>query len=622
MCFTVATMKLNASQLSQLYSLLSTATARNYPAMLDKPYLSGKNKLTRPKLRGLLSVAALLILTACASPELAQNADGKAKSAPSEPSSINPEYPVRPFSKDTFYDLLVAEVAGTRGQLALALENYRRQALATRDPGVIARAVSTASYQKNNDALQELGILWAEVEPESMQARNMAFYAQAQRGNFSLAFEHAEFLLRQNNGKYMVLLPSYTAELDEVHRLHLLEQYIAGEQKYPDSRDLLLGKTLLLAQLARIDAALDTAHQILAKHPDDQPTRLIASQILHKAGRNEASIDELEQGLKHSPQSQQLQLQLVRFVAEKDLPLAIEKMTALAEQEPDNDKFKLALALLHRENHDAEPAKEIYRSLIGKGHLTSQAHYQLAVMAEQSQELDDALKHYRRVSSNDLFLQATIRISQILANRDQLNDARLYLHKLRLDHPNHTSAFYQIESQLLIEQQGHESAQALLDEGLAEHPDNIELLYSRSLVHEKLGNLAATEKDLRAIIERDTNNASALNALGYTLANRTERYDEALELIQRALAIKPNDPAIRDSLGWVLYKRGEYNEALGHLRAAMNTMPDPEVAAHLGEVLWATGEEEEARSIWQDAIDDNPSSEFLLNTLKRLNVQL
>ena len=590
--------------------------------MVDKPHLSGKNKFTRLNLRGLLSVAALLILAACASPERAQNAEGKAKSAPGEPSSTSPEYPVRPFPKDTFYDLLVAEVAGTRGDLALALENYRRQALATRDPGVIARAVSTASYQKNNDALQELGVLWAEVEPESMQARNMAFYAQAQRGDFSLAFKHAEFLLRQNNGKYMVLLPSYTAELDKEHRLHLLEQYSAGEQNHPDSRDLLLGKTLLLAQLARVDDALDTVHRILSDHPDDQPARLIAAQILHKSGRYEASIDELKQGLRHSPQSQQLQLQLVRFVAEKDLPLAIEKMTALAEQEPANDKFKLALALLHRENYDAEPAKEIYRSLISNGHLASQAHYQLAVMAEQSQELDDALKHYHRVGSNDLFLQATVRISQILANRDQLNDARLYLHKLRLDYPNHTSAFYQIESQLLIEQQGHQSAQALLDEGLAEHPDNIELLYSRSLVHEKLGNLTASEKDLRAIIERDTNNALALNALGYTLANRTDRYDEALKLIQRALAIKPNDPAIRDSLGWVLYKRGEYNEALGHLRAAMNTMPDPEVAAHLGEVLWATGEEEEARSIWQDAIDDNPSSEFLLNTLKRLNVQL
>jgi len=591
--------------------------------MVDKPQLTGKQRLTRLRFKAVLSIAALL-LAACASPELSQNTNSVPTVADtkSDSSVVRRDYPVRPFPTQTFYDLLVAEVAGTRGDLGLALENYRRQALATRDPGIIARAVSTASYQKNNEALQELGILWAEVEPDSIQARNMAFYAQAQQANLSLAFEHAHYLLSQNNGKYMVLLPSYTADLDEEQRLHLLEQYTIAEQNKPGNRDLLLGKTLLLAQLARVDEALSTVHQLLDEHPDDQPARLVAAQIQHKAGRHKESISELEQGLKHAPKSQQLQLQLVRFMVESDLPLAIEKMAALANQEPSNDKFKLALALLHRENHDPEPARAIYHGLIGNGHLVSQAHFQLAVMAEQNQAPDDALQHYRMVSDNNLFLQATVRISQILAGRDQLNDARLYLHKLRLDYPDHASTFYQIESQLLIEQRGHQSAQALLDEGLTEHPDNIELLYSRSLVHEKLGNFAATEKDLRAIIERDTNNASALNALGYTLANRTERYDEALELIQRALEIKPNDPAIRDSLGWVLYKRGEYDEALGHLRAAMNTMPDPEVAAHLGEVLWATGEEDEARSIWQNAIDDNPSSEFLLNTLKRLNVQL
>ncbi len=592
--------------------------------MVDKPQLTVKPQLARRRLKALLSTATLLLLAACASPQRSQSSVGPAdlSDTKSDAPSISRDYPVRPFSTQTFYDLLVAEIAGTRGKLGLALENYRKQASITRDPGVIARAVSTASYQKNNEALQELGVLWAEVEPDNLQARNMAFYAQAQQAHFDLAFEQALYLLNHENGKYMVLLPSYTAELDDEHRLLLLEQYIAGEQNHSGNRDLLLGKTLLLTQLARGDEALRTVHALLAEHPDDQPARLVAAQILHKDKQHEAAIAELEQGLALAPKSQQLQLQLVRFVAEGDLPLAIKKMTTLAEQETGNDKFKLALALLHRENLDPEPARKIYTDLIGNGHMSSQAHFQLAIMAEQDQALDDALQHYRKVSNNDLFLPATVRITQILASRGQLNDARLYLHQLRNDYPDHASTFYQLESQLLIEQRGHLSAQALLDEGLAEDPDNIDLLYSRSLIHEKLGNIAATEKDLRAIIERDTNNASALNALGYTLANRTERYDEALELIQRALAIKPNDPAIRDSLGWVLYKRGDYDAALGHLRAAMNTMPDPEVAAHLGEVLWATGAEDEARSIWQNAIDDNPSSEFLLNTLKRLNVQL
>jgi len=592
--------------------------------MLDKSQLTGKPQRARRRLTALLSAATLLLLTACASPQPSQSSVSPADIDDTETDApaIKRDYPVRPFSTQTFYDLLVAEIAGTRSKLDLALENYRKQARITRDPGVIARAVSTASYQKNNAALQELGILWAEVEPDNLQARNMAFYAQAQQAHFDLAFEQALYLLNHENGKYMVLLPSYTAELDDEHRLLLLEQYIAGEQSHPGNRDLLLGKTLLLTQLARNDEALSTVRGLLSEHPDDQPARLVAAQILHKDKQHAAAIAELEQGLALAPKSQQLQLQLVRFVAEGDLPLAIKKMAALAEQEAANDKFKLALALLHRENLDPEPARKIYTDLIDNGHMRSQAHFQLAIMAEQDQALDEALRHYHQVGNNELFLRATVRITQILASRDQLNDARLYLHQLRNDYPDHASTFYQLESQLLIEQRGHLSAQALLNEGLAKDPDNIDLLYSRSLIHEKLGNLAATEKDLRAIIERDTNNASALNALGYTLANRTERYDEALELIQRALAIKPNDPAIRDSLGWVLYKRGDYDAALGHLRAAMNTMPDPEVAAHLGEVLWATGAEDEARSIWQNAIDNNPSSEFLLNTLKRLNVQL
>lgn len=596
--------------------------------MLDKPQLIAKQGLARLRLQALLSTGILLLVTACTSPQLQKNTDNSVATTVSSADtttnsvSLERDYPVRPFPTQTFYELLVAEVAGTRGQLDFALETYRNQARITRDPGVIARAVSTASYQQDNEALQELGILWAEVEPNNLQARNMAFYSQARQAHFDLAFEHAEYLLSHNNGKYLVLLPSYTAELDEAHRLLLLEQYIGAEQNHPSNRDLLLGKTLLLAQLARIDDALSTAQKILNKHPDDEPARLVAAQIQHKDRRYKAAITELEKGLQHSPRSQQLQLQLIRFVAANDLPLAIKKMISLAAQEPDNHKFKLALALLHRENNDSAPAKVIYNKLIDSGHMNSEAHYQLAIMAEQNQDFDTALQHYRSVTNNDLFLEATVRIAHILASRDQLNDARLYLHELRLDNPDHASAFYQIESQLLIQQQNHHGAQALLDEGLAENPDDIELLYTRSLVNEKLGDLTATEKDLRAILERDSNNASALNALGYTLANRTDRYDEALQLIQRARAIKPNDPAILDSLGWVLFKRGEYDAALSHLRTAMATMPDPEVAAHLGEVLWMTGAKDEARSIWQNAMKNNPDSEFLLKTLQRLDVQL
>lgn len=602
--------------------------------MVDKfnfaiKHLSAK----RPRSRLLpITVLLAMLLTACTSIDMQRDiatagnpaspeTDDIDSSEP-EPPLAERDYPVRPFPTQTFYDLLVAEFAGARGNLQLALENYRRQAHASGDPGVIARAVSTASYQKDTEALQELGLLWVEREPDNLQARNIAFYAHIQQGNFTLAFEQGLYLLGRGNGKYLASLPSYTGNLDSQQSQDLLEQYIVAERTETDKRDILLGKTLLLIQLKHDNEALLTAQRILTLAPEDEAARLITAQLLYKARHREDAINELEQGLIYSPYSEKLQLQLIRFVAEKDLPLAIKKMAQVAAQQTDNDNLKLALAFLHRENNEPSAAREIYQALIAKNRLTSQAHYQLATMAEQDGQPDEALQHYRRVNDGDFFLQASSRLTYIMAQRNQLNDARLYLHRLRQKFPDRASDFYRIETDLLIEHKRHDSAQALLNEGLAVYPGNIDLLYSRSLVNEKLGDIAATEKDLRAIIQQDTNNASALNALGYTLANRTERYDEALELIRKALLIKPNDPAIMDSLGWVFFKRGDYNEALHNLRAAMISMPDPEVAAHLGEVLWVTGAEEEARSIWKKAIDKTPSSELLLDTLQRLNVQL
>jgi Flp pilus assembly protein TadD len=130
------------------------------------------------------------------------------------------------------------------------------------------------------------------------------------------------------------------------------------------------------------------------------------------------------------------------------------------------------------------------------------------------------------------------------------------------------------------------------------------------------------EDDLRSILAQDPNHAATLNALGYSLTNRTQRYEEAAVLIERALALSPGDPAIMDSLGWVYYKLGQYAQSESLLREAHAAFPDPEVAAHLGEVLWAQGREIEAKDVWQDGlrrVNDHP---IILEAIDRLGVAL
>jgi len=189
-------------------------------------------------------------------------------------------------------------------------------------------------------------------------------------------------------------------------------------------------------------------------------------------------------------------------------------------------------------------------------------------------------------------------------------------------YPDSAAQLTMLESQLLMDQGLNDDALATLDRAIGEDPHNSDLLYSRSLIHEKRRDIQSAEADLRSIIAADPDNSMALNALGYTLTNLTDRYDEALELIQRALELNPGDPAIMDSLGWAYFRLGRLEESADALKQAYDKFPDHEVAAHLGEVLWAQDKQEDAIRIWREGLQNNPDSAVIHETLDRLGVEL
>jgi tetratricopeptide (TPR) repeat protein len=154
---------------------------------------------------------------------------------------------------------------------------------------------------------------------------------------------------------------------------------------------------------------------------------------------------------------------------------------------------------------------------------------------------------------------------------------------------------------------------------LQQKRDDTLLLYARGLMAEKVDRLDMTEADLLKVISKEPDNADALNALGYTLADRTARYKEAQEYIKRAAALVPDDPAILDSLGWVSYRLGEMDEAIKWLSKAFEKLQDAEIAAHYGEVLWHNNQKDKAREIWNKGKALNAKNPVLLETLNRLN---
>jgi tetratricopeptide (TPR) repeat protein len=206
----------------------------------------------------------------------------------------------------------------------------------------------------------------------------------------------------------------------------------------------------------------------------------------------------------------------------------------------------------------------------------------------------------------------------MLGKLGRLDEAHDYLASLPAVSIEQQVQVQQTQAQILRDAGDNAKAYAILVAALAKYPDDPDLLYDVAMVAEKLDKLDVVEQKLSRLIELKPTNAHALNALGYTLVDRTTRVAEGLALVERALVLAPDDPFILDSVGWANFRMGNLDEAEKHLRRAMEQRPDPEIAAHLGEVLWAKGDRTRAQDVWQSQLKTTPDNAVLQETVRRL----
>jgi len=291
----------------------------------------------------------------------------------------------------------------------------------------------------------------------------------------------------------------------------------------------------------------------------------------------------------------------------------------LEQMAPDNADALFALGLLALQAEQIEEAKRYFSRLIHNGQRVPDASFFMGRIAESEGKDKEALRWYRKVNGGGNRFEARLRTAILIARQGRVEDAREMLQDLAADNPAQEVRILLVESDILRQEHRDEEAFEVLSRGLADYPDNPELLYARAMAAERIDRLDVLERDLRKMLEADPDNAQALNALGYTLADRTTRYEEAYRYIERALKLEPDDPAILDSMGWVLYRMGRHQEAIDYLRKALEKAKsgDAEIAAHLGEVLWNSGHEKEARKVWEKAREQHPDDETLRDTIQR-----
>ncbi|TWI54916.1 Flp pilus assembly protein TadD [Pseudomonas duriflava] len=522
------------------------------------------------------------------------------------------------FREDTLYDLLVAELAGQRNRFDIALANYLEQAKSTQDPGIAERAFRIAEYLGADNSALETAVIWARNAPDNLDAQRAAAIMLARAGRYDESMIHMEKVLQGQGDTHFDFLALSAAETDADTREGLLKSFDRLQTKYPDNGQLLFGKALLLQQDGRVDEALKLLDSQPAAKREVAPL-LLHARMLQSLGRSEEALPLLEQGIKQHPDDKRLLLAHARLLVEQgELDKAKQEFADLVAQFPDDDDLRFSLALVCLEAEAWTDARTYLDELVQRGSHVDAAHFNLGRVAEELNEPEQAMAEYALVGPGSDYLPAQQRQAELLMGQGRFDEAKRLLAQSRQQQPDYAIQLYLLEAESLTNNGQPEASWDILQQGLKQYPNDLNLLYTRAMVAEKRGDLAQLEKDLRFILAQDPNNAMALNALGYTLADRTTRYAEARTLIEKAHQINPNDPAILDSMGWINYRQGQLEQAERYLREALERFPDAEIGAHLGEVLWAQGKKDEAREVWATAAEQASDNAVLRSTLKRL----
>lgn len=522
------------------------------------------------------------------------------------------------FSQETLFALLTAELAGQRNRFDIALGNYVQQANATGDAGVAERAFRIAEYLGAEQAALDSALIWAENAPTDIDAQRAAAVQLARAGRYDESMVYMEQVLQRQGNTHFDFLALSAAETDPDTRAGLMQGFERLLNKYPDNSQLLFGKAILLQQDGRPEEAIELLESQSASESEVSPL-LLRARLLQSLDRTDEALPLLQKGIRKNPDDKRLRLAYARLLVEQDrLEDAKGEFSTLVQENPNDDDLRFSLALVCLEAEAWEEAIVYLDELVERRSHVDAAHFNLGRAYEELGDNDSALLEYALVGPGNEFLSAQQRQTELLLANGQGSEASARLASARDAQPDYAIQLYLIEAESLSNHGQIEPAWQAINQGLEQFPDDLNLLYTRAMLAEKRDDLAQLEKDLKFILEREPEHAMALNALGYTLADRTTRYEEARDLIHKAYQLSPEDPAILDSLGWVNFRLGNLDEAERLLRLALERFPDHEVAAHLGEVLWAQGKQREARNVWRDALTDAPDSPILRSTLLRL----
>ena len=520
-------------------------------------------------------------------------------------------------TRDPGVHMLMGEVAAERGEFGRAAHEYRLAAAASGDAKIAERAARLAFDNGQDRELERIAHDWLQRDPKSEVALRFSAIALLQLDR--RAESAAQFKL-------------------------------IVDSAYPTPAEAFMALNESLGDLRNDAAAAGTIGLLAARYPSVPQAEYAHASLALAAGDSPTALAAIRRALAQKPGWREARwLEARALIAGGDCAQGLGGAGSLAAESTDGDRLLYAwllaacdrqaeartffddlargsnarpealegLASLDLDARRWDEATNHYTEMLATGRNTDRAFYGLAVVADRKGDATKAIRLYSRVSAGPRAIAAQLRAYRLLLGQGLPEFAAHQLDEFIATVPENRVAATAGRAQILAELGRGADALALLGRATAAYPDREEFRYARAEVLERSGDVGRAVAELREVARARPDDATAQNALGFTLAEHGLALPEAEARIRTALAARPDSPAIRDSLGWVLYRRGRMAEAIDWLKRAYANDPDPEIATHLGEAEWSLGDRTGAESTWREALERSPTDGHLKEALAR-----
>lgn len=527
--------------------------------------------------------------------------------------------PAKPeLTAEFIYKYLVGEVAGQRGDFETAGSVFFDLAKSTRDPRLAERAAKVAVFAKMGNLAVPAVRLWSELDPTSSDAQQAMTEMLIATDKLAESEAYIAKLLANKETRADGFLFLNTLLNRSADKKPILGMIQSLAKPYPNLAEAHFAIAQAAWAVGQDKLAMSSLEKAESLKPSWPVAALFKGQLLYTKSPAEA-INYYKAFLKKQPRENEVRVSLAKlYLSEKNYPAAKAEFPTIlknAKSAPDGKLAEMTavIGLMAFQAQDYPTADTYLMQALDSGFKETEQLFIYLGQSASAQNRDAVAKNwFEKVTPGAHFFDAQLNLANVILKTQGINQAIDHLDGINDLTTEQQIIVIQTQASMFSREKRHDEAFALLEKAVNNLPNTTELVYDYALAAERVGKLEIMEKELRKVIAAKPDYAPAYNALGYSLADRNMKLDEALVLIETALSITPNDHYMLDSLGWVHYRKGNLDLALEHLQKAYAMNPDPEIAAHLGEVLWQKGQQDEAKAIWEKALTADPKNEVLL----------